>query len=165
MVELLEDGLGNLAEVWKREGFLESVERPGDGAAGGLGAGLRAFCKAEMSSGADLVADITGFDAAISDADILVTGEGRTDEQTVGGKLCAVLAAKARNAGASTILISGALHGKLDDLDGLFDAVLGAVQDVCSLEEAIERGQENLFKTARNVARILALGRGLTEVE
>ena len=62
---------------------------------------------------------------------ILVTGEGRTDEQTAGGKLCAVLAAKARKAGASTILISGALDGDLGELDGLFDAVFAAVQDVC----------------------------------
>ena len=64
-------------------------------------------------------------------ADLLVTGEGRTDEQTAGGKLCAVLAAKARSAGASTILISGSLRGDLENLSGLFDAVFAAVQDVC----------------------------------
>ena len=165
MVELLEGGLAGLAGVWQRQGFLDGFENPGDGAAGGLGAGLRAFCNAEMSSGADLVADITGFDEEIRDADILVTGEGRTDEQTADGKLCAVLAAKARNAGASTILISGALHGDLGGLDGLFDAVFAAIQDVCSLDEAIGRGRRNLFMTAKNVGRILAMGRGLTEGE
>jgi glycerate kinase len=165
MVELLEGGLGSLAEVWIGQGMLDGVESPGDGAAGGLGAGLRAFCNAEMSSGADLVADITGFDQEIRDADILLTGEGRTDEQTAGGKLCAVLAAKARQAGASTILISGALHGDLGELDGLFDAVFAAVQNVCSLEEAIERGRKNLFVTAKNVGRILAMGRDLAEAE
>jgi glycerate kinase len=165
MVELLEEGLANLAGVWQREGFLDGVESPGDGAAGGLGAGLRAFCRAEVSSGADLVAEITGFDEEIRDAAILVTGEGRTDEQTVHGKLCSVLAAKARNAGASTILISGALHGDLGELSGLFDAVFAAVQDVCTLDEAIGRGRENLSMTAKNVGRILAMGRGLTEAE
>jgi glycerate kinase len=51
MVELLEEGLSSLAKVWQREGFLEDVESPGDGAAGGLGAGLRAFCGAEFRSG------------------------------------------------------------------------------------------------------------------
>jgi glycerate kinase len=112
-----------------------------------------------------LVADITGFDEEIHDADILVTGEGRTDEQTAGGKLCAVLAAKAREAGASTILISGALDGDLGELDGLFDAVFAAVQDVCSLDEAIGRGRRNLFITAKNVGRILAMGRGLVEAK
>jgi glycerate kinase len=165
MVEVLEEGLGSLATVWKRAGYLNDVTSPGDGAAGGLGAGLRAFCGAEMSSGADLVADITGFDDEIRDAAILVTGEGRTDEQTAGGKLCAVLAGKAKNAGASTILISGALHGDLGELDSLFDAVFAAVQDVCSLEEAIERGKKNLFLTAKNIGRILGMGRGPTEAE
>jgi glycerate kinase len=165
MVELLEGGLASLGEVWVREGMLEGVENPGDGAAGGLGAGLRAFCHAEMSSGADLVADITGFDVEIQDADLLVTGEGRTDEQTADGKLCAVLAAKAKTAGASTILISGALQGDLGELDGVFDAVFAAVQDVCTLEEAIGRGRINLFVTAKNVGRILALDPGPTEAK
>ena len=165
MVGQLESGLANLAEVWVREGLVERVDSQGDGAAGGLGAGLRAFCKAEMSSGADLVAEISGFDEEIRDATILVTGEGRTDEQTAGGKLCAILAAKARKAGAGTILISGALHGELGELEDLFDAVFATVQDVCSLDEAIERGRENLMKTARNVGRTLALGQGLAGVE
>ena len=165
MVELLEKGLEGLAGVWQRQGLLDDVESPGDGAAGGLGAGLRAFCKAEMASGADLVADITGFDEEIHDAAILVTGEGRTDEQTAGGKLCAVLAAKARKAGARTLLISGALHGDLEELDSLFDAVFAAVQGVVSLEDAIGRARENLSTTAKNVGRILAMGRDLAEVE
>jgi glycerate kinase len=164
-VELLEGGLANLAEVWVREGFLADVNRPGDGAAGGLGAGLRAFCGAEMSSGADLVAEITGFDDEIRGADLLVTGEGRTDEQTAGGKLCAVLATKARNAGARTILISGACGGDLEKLNGLFDAVFAAVHEVCSLGEALERARKNLAIAARNVGRTLVLGRSLTEVK
>jgi len=165
MVELLEKGLAGIAQVWIGQGFLDDVESPGDGAAGGLGAGLRAFCGAEMSSGADLVADITGFDEAIRDADLLVTGEGRTDEQTAGGKLCAVLAAKAKAAGASTILISGALHGNLENLSGLFDAVFAAVLDVVSLDEAIALGRENLLVTARSVGQVLALGLDLSEVK
>lgn len=158
MVEKLERGLGHLGEVWKALEMLDSVDKPGDGAAGGLGAALRAFCKAEMSSGADLVAGITGFDQEIHTADILVTGEGRTDEQTDHGKLCAVLAAKARAAGAKTILISGALHGDLGGVNDLFDAVFAAVQDVCSLDEALAHGRENLAITARSVGRVLAMG-------
>jgi glycerate kinase len=165
MVEQLENGLASLAEVWVRAGLLEGVDSPGDGAAGGLGAGLRAFCNAEMSSGADLVADFTGFDEEIRDADILVTGEGRTDEQTAGGKLCAVLAAKAKEVGARTILISGTLRGDLGELSSLFDAVIATVQDGSPLDEAIERGPENLGAAARKVGRVLAQGRDLAEVK
>jgi len=165
MVELLEVGLDNLAKVWLNEGRLISVDAPGDGAAGGLGAALRAFCGAEMSSGAALVADICGFDDEIRDAGVLVTGEGRTDDQTAGGKLCAVLAAKAKAAGARTILISGALNGDLRDVDSLFDAVFAAVQDVCSLDEAIRNGRENLSRTARSVGRVLAMTQTIKETE
>jgi len=161
MVEKLESGLSHLGEVWKAHEMLGSVEHPGDGAAGGLGAALRAFCSAEMSSGADLVAGITGFDDEIRNADILVTGEGRTDGQTADGKLCAVLAARARAAGAKTILISGALHGDLGEINHLFDAVFAAVQDVCSLDEALAHSRENLATTALSVGRVLAMGRSL----
>jgi glycerate kinase len=163
MVELLDSGLASLADVWMREGLIEDVECAGDGAAGGLGAGLRAFCHAEMLSGADVVAEITGFDDEIRDADVFITGEGRTDDQTASGKLCAVLAAKARQAGAKTILISGALHGDLGELERLFDALFAAVRDVGSVDEAIASGRENLTLAARNVGRALAIGRRLRE--
>ena len=158
MVEVLELGLSHLAEVWRRAAMVATVDRPGDGAAGGLGAGLRAFCDAEISSGAGLVAEIAGVDEEIRDAAILVTGEGRTDEQTAHGKLCAVLAAKARTAGARTILISGALHRELGTVTNLFDAVFAAVQDVSTLEETIANGRDNLARTARSVGRVLAMG-------
>ena len=161
MVELLDAGLRNLAGVWISEGMLSSVEEPGDGAAGGLGAGLRAFCGAEVLSGADLVAEITGFDREIIGADILVTGEGRTDEQTADGKLCAVLATKARKAGVGTVLISGALHGDLRTVEGLFDAVFAAVRDISTLDAAIQNGREDVALAARNVGRALAMGRSL----
>ena len=165
MVELLEQGLANLSEVWIREGMLGDVARPGDGAAGGLGAGLRAFCNAEVSSGADLVAQVTGFDEAIRDAHLLVTGEGRTDEQTASGKLCAVLAAKAKDAGAKTVLISGVLQGDLSDLEDLFDAVFATVSDATPHEKAIENGRQNLARKARFVGRELAMGVSLSEAE
>jgi len=165
MVEELERGLRHLASVWMGEGFLDTVERPGDGAAGGLGAALRAFCGAEMLSGADLVADVTGFDAEIRDAHVLVTGEGRTDRQTADGKLCAVLAAKADQVGARSILISGALHGDVGGVTELFDAVFATVRDVCGLDEALAGGRENLSMTARSVGRLLAIGQELSATD
>jgi glycerate kinase len=156
MVKDLERGLAQLARVWFREGMLESVDQPGDGAAGGLGAGLRAFCGAERRSGAELVAELVGFDEAIADADVLVTGEGRTDEQTAQGKLPAVLAAKAKMVGVRTILISGAIDGDIAALDGFFDATHATVEPGRSSGEAIRRGVENLQAKAREVAMALS---------
>jgi glycerate kinase len=156
MVEELERGLGHLGAVWRSQGMLETVESPGDGAAGGLGAALRAFCNGEMSSGADLVAEITGFDKEIRTASLLVTGEGRTDDQTADGKLPAVLAAKARAAGARTILISGAVGPDLSRIEPLFDEIYATVREVNSLDEALENGRKNLEVAARSVGRKLA---------
>lgn len=155
-VEELEGGLANLADVWRREGMLDSVDLPGDGAAGGLGAGLRAFCRAELCSGAELVAEMTGFDTLIRDADFLVTGEGRTDDQTADGKLPAVLAARARAAGVRTILISGAVDRDLGGVEMLFDGIYPTIGGDVPSEEAIRNGRENLAATAREVGRMLA---------
>jgi glycerate kinase len=158
-VELLEMGLAHLAEVWRHEKMLDSVNLHGDGAAGGLGAGLRAFCGAEIEPGAALVAALTGFDDAIAEADLLVTGEGRTDVQTTtGGKLCAVLAAKARTAGVRTILLSGSIVGNPSADSQLFDASFGAVQEVSTLADALRNAPENLRRAASNIAAALATG-------
>jgi glycerate kinase len=157
-VEQLERGLEHLAEVWRREGLLDAVDRPGDGAAGGLGAGLRAFCRAELCAGAELIAEITGLDRMIRAADVLITGEGRTDAQTAGGKLPAVLAAKARRAGVTSVLVSGAIAGDLPELDELFDVRFATVGAEVRSDEAIRNGRANLAATAREVGRALASG-------
>jgi glycerate kinase len=157
MVERLEAGLSNLARVWTGTGMLDAVDEPGDGAAGGLGAGLRAFCGAEIRSGAELIAEITGFDGEIADADLLVTGEGRTDAQTTHGKLCSVLAARAAAAGARTILVSGAIAADAGPVLESFDAVFAAVQDVGGLETALCDARSNLSATAASVGRVLAM--------
>ncbi len=158
MVAELERGFEHLAAVWRREGLLDAVDHPGDGAAGGLGAGLRAFCRAELGAGAELIAEITGLDRMIRDADVLITGEGRTDAQTAGGKLPAVLAAAARQAGATSVLVSGAIVGDLPELDELFDARFATVGGDVPSAEAIRNGRANLAATARKVGRALASG-------
>jgi len=158
MVEELERGVSHLAEVWRREGLLKSVDLPGDGAAGGLGAGLRAFCRAELVSGAELVAEMTGFDDEIRDADLLVTGEGRTDAQTGDGKLPAVLAEKARAAGVSSILISGSIRGDLGALGDLFDGMYAGDEGMDSPDQAMRQARVRLGEIARTVARALAAG-------
>lgn len=156
MVAQLDAGLANLADVWIGESFLESVGRPGDGAAGGLGAALRAFCKAEICPGATLVAELTGFGQAVVGADVLITGEGRTDHQTMDGKLCWRLAELAKTAGARSILVSGAIAGTIEGLDRVFDATYATVDEICPADEAIGHGRQNLEEAARLAASDLA---------
>lgn len=155
MVETLEKNLANYASVLIREGFLNTVENPGDGAAGGLGAGLRAFCNAKVESGAQLMIKISGLEKHLEDADLLITGEGCTDAQTGGGKLCSVLAHTAREKNVPVVLVSGALKGNPEALDGLFTATYSIARGPCSLEEAIASAEENLYLAGKNIAGLL----------
>ncbi|HEY5653713.1 MAG TPA: glycerate kinase [Pontiella sp.] len=149
MVVQLDAGLENLAKVMSLD------EIPGDGAAGGLGYGLRAFCNAEIISGAELIAETVGLPAALEGADLLITGEGCTDGQTASGKLCAVLARMARERGVKTLLLSGALQGELIPFFDSFDYAFSISSGHASLEECMTHAPGNLDFTVRNIMRLL----------
>ena len=155
---VLEQGLTRLAEVWKRQNMLLS-ERPGDGAAGGLGAGLRAFCHAEPTSGARLIMKISGLERHLEGADLLITGEGCTDSQTESGKLCGEVAELAHRHHVPVLLLSGALKGAPENFSRRFDYAFststGAHADVAA---AIRAGKRDLAFTARNLARLFKRG-------
>lgn len=152
MIPVLDAGLANLQKLAGVPGA------PGDGAAGGLGYGLRAFCNAEIVSGANLIAKTVGLPAALEGADLLITGEGRTDGQTASGKLCSVLAGMARERGAKTLLLSGALQGEFDLLLETFDHAFSISSGHTSLGACIAHAPEDLAFTVRNVFRLLAEG-------
>lgn len=119
---------------------------PGGGAAGGLGAALLAL-GARMTSGTNAVLDLIGFDEALADADLLITGEGFMDEQTAHGKAPAGAASRAKKRGVPTIALVG---GRADDIDDVYaagiDLVLPIVRKPMSLAEALDphEAQANL---------------------
>ena len=155
----LEQALTQLAEVWKKQGMLDSTDNPGDGAAGGLGAGLRAFCRAELTSGARLVIQASGLETHLYDADLVITGEGCTDSQTDAGKLCAEVAAAAHAYGVPVLLLSGALKGDPAQFNRTFDYAFSTSTGAhANLAEAIKAGRRDLAFTARNLARIFKKG-------
>lgn len=153
MVEQLDAGLANLFEVCGGDGA------PGDGAAGGLGYALRVFCNAEIVPGAGLVAEAVGLTEALEGADLLITGEGRTDGQTAAGKLCAVLAELAREREVRTLLLSGALHGDLDAVLERFDYAFSISSGHASLAECIAGAPVDLGFSIRNIIRLLCAGK------
>lgn len=152
IVKQLDAGLDTLCNV------LGMNEAPGDGAAGGLGYGLRAFCTARIVPGAQLIAETVGLPAAFEGADLLITGEGRTDGQTASGKLCSVLAGLARERGVKSLLLSGALQGELDAFLDIFDYAFSISAGHASLGECIAHAPEDLVFTMRNIVRLLAVG-------
>jgi glycerate kinase len=153
MVEKLEAGLSNLFSVIKSKGIITS-EQTGDGAAGGLGFGLRTFCNATIESGAKLLIEITNLKKHLSNCDLLITGEGCTDGQTSGGKLCSVIAEIGRESNVPVVLLSGALKGDLQQINLMFDGAFSISIAPESLEEAIANGKAHLYFTAQSIAEM-----------
>ena len=156
MVAALESGLSHFAEVCAKCGIVSDCRHKGDGAAGGMGFALRAFLNAEMCSGAALIAEKVGLEDVIKHADVVITGEGRTDRQTLFGKLPAFVADLAAKHSVPTILCSGAVEDKAE-LQSRFYAVFDTVPAVVSLDSALENARENLSDTAASIVRLLKL--------
>lgn len=149
MVRELEAGLAHWAGIC---GGLPDL--PGGGAAGGVGFMLRNILKAEIRSGAELVISYAGVEQALEDADLLITGEGCSDEQTICGKLPAVIAACAAKRGVPAVLCSGALKGETGALEKVFSGVFSISNGAITLEEALRNSAENLRLTGANLAAL-----------
>lgn len=107
-VETLDAALANYSRVLHKQLDVDVADLPGAGAAGGLAAGLIAFLGATVASGFDLVSDATGLLSRLEEADIIVTGEGRFDSQSVQGKTTGRLLELAANHGKPAMVFAGA---------------------------------------------------------
>lgn len=157
-IPLLDAGLARLGQAWIRAGLAEDTDHSGDGAAGGLGAALRICLGASLESGALLVMQYTGMMEALHHADLVITGEGRTDSQTTRGKLCAVVSRVCREAGVPVALLSGALVGELEQFLELFQYALSISCGEESLDAMIKNGRRDLKFAAANLVRAILLG-------
>lgn len=106
-LELLERGLEHWAEVVERELGKKVAAVPGAGAAGGLGAAFAAFLDAPPRLGAGWLLDAIGFDDALAEADVVVTGEGKWDEQSTMGKVTGTVVERAVAAGVPVLVVAG----------------------------------------------------------
>ena len=109
MVERLDAGLAHLAAVIERDLGKSVREMPGAGAAGGMGAGCVAFLHAELRSGIEAVLDMVDFDAKLQGADLVITGEGRIDSQSVHGKVISGIASRTKPRGVPLVAIVGSI--------------------------------------------------------
>ena len=133
---------------------------PGSGAAGGLGFALRTFLNAELQSGIALVITQTGLETAMKEADLVVTGEGRLDAQTVMGKVPVGIANTAKANGIPVIAFCGCTGEGADTCNqhGI-DAFFPILQKITSAEEAMrsETAKKNLADTAEQVFRLIQI--------
>jgi len=153
-LEVIEEALARLADVVAQDLGCDFREAVGAGAAGGLGFGLMSFCGANIQPGFDLVAEMLDLGAAIQGADVVITGEGSLDEQTLEGKAPAGVARLARRMGKSVFAIVGRATRNPAVLD-VFDGVHALVAAEITSEEAMSRTKELLRERARELGRTL----------
>lgn len=136
-VEELERCLARYADVVERDLGVDVRGLPGGGAAGGLGAGLVAFCNATLRPGVEIVLDALDFDGRVRGADLVVTGEGMIDGQSARGKTPVGVARAAKRAGVRVIAVAGQRGMDAEQVlaEGI-DEIIALAPDMCSIEEA-----------------------------
>jgi glycerate kinase len=156
MVKVLDENLAHFAEKIASYTGKQINDLEGSGAAGGLGGGLVAFLSAKLKKGVEIVLDAVKLEEKVKNADLIITGEGKIDAQTIYGKTPIGVARIAKKYDVPVIGLGGAVgddhHAVLDHgIDAIFSIVNGAI----SLEEALQKGQKNLTLTSKNVAKLL----------
>ena len=128
---------------------------PGAGAAGGMGAALSLFLGAELKSGVETVLDLIKFNELIKDADLIITGEGRTDAQSVHGKVLQGVGARCKKYGVPALALSGSLGEGADEIfqEGICSAIT-TVSAPMTLEAAIADAEDLYYEAALRLFRL-----------
>jgi glycerate 2-kinase len=153
-IPILEEALTQLADVVTKEFGSDFRDQPGAGAAGGLGFGLMSFCGADVRPGFDVVAESVGLESRIKEVDIVITGEGSLDRQTLEGKTAAGVARLARKFDKPVFAMVGRATNDRD-VRGLFDGVYALARPGMSEAENMKRARELLRLSARALAKNL----------
>ncbi|MEH0887705.1 glycerate kinase [Enterobacter sp. UNJFSC 003] len=162
MIVTLDSGLAHYAQIIARDLDIDVINLAGGGAAGGMGAGLYAFCGARLRQGIEIVTDALHLAEQVADADLVITGEGRIDSQTIHGKVPVGVAKVAKRFNKPVIGIAGSLTADVGVVhEHGIDAVFSVIYTICSLEDALANARENVQKAARNIAAALKVGQGM----
>lgn len=161
MVARLDAGLRHLGQVAARCLGRDFSHLPGAGAAGGLGFGMAAFCGARLRMGIDVVLDTLGFDKRLPSADLVFTGEGKIDFQSLRGKVVSGVCGRAKRAGVPVIAVVGQIGSGFEPMyDQGLSAVFSVNRAAQPFSESRHHARENLALAMENIARTLALRPG-----
>jgi glycerate kinase len=153
-IDILEGALAKLADVVSKEFGVDYRDEPGAGAAGGLGFGLMSFCGAKIRPGFEVVAEAADLESKMENFDLVITGEGSLDRQTLQGKTAAGIARLARKLGKSVFAVAGRTDGDRRVRE-LFDGVYVLGQPGMSANEKMKRSAELLREKAQELAKSL----------
>jgi len=164
MVPELEAALTHYAQVLMRDLKQDVADRPGAGAAGGLGAGLMAFLGAQARMGIAVVLEAVDFETYLETADLVITGEGRIDAQTTYGKTLTGVGRLARRHGVPVVALAGAVQEEGDRLAEIgINAAISIIPGPMSEGEALARASLLVQDAAEKVMRLILTGREVGE--
>lgn len=158
MVKELDTALAHFAEIVERDCGKKIQDQPGAGAAGGMGGGLLLLPNVQLKAGVQIVLDNLKLAEQVKEADLVITGEGRMDAQSILGKTPIGVARMAKQFNKPVIAIVGCLR---EDYEVVYehgiDAVFSIIRNLGDLPTILKQGEQNLISTAQNVARLLSL--------
>lgn len=159
-VQALDQALGHFADLCAQLLGDDVREFPGCGAAGGMGFAAKAFMGAQFRPGVEVVAELAGLDALVQGADLVITGEGRFDAQTLRGKTPVGVARVAKRHGVPVVVLAGTLGEGYQQLyaHGI-DAAFALASGPMSLEQACAQAAQLLQARATDVARLWQVAR------
>jgi len=154
-VELLDHALGHFADHCAQALGRDVRDFPGCGAAGGMGFAAKAFLDAQFRPGIEVVAELAGLEAAVQGADLVITGEGRFDAQTLRGKTPFGVARVAKRHGVPVVVVAGTLGEGYQELYGHgIDAAFAITSGPITLQEACANAAELLAARAGDILRL-----------
>lgn len=160
MIDKMDKWLGAYAELAGKTFPQADPEKPGTGAAGGLGFAFLTFTNSVLESGIQIILEETRLEDYVKDADVVVTGEGRLDGQTAMGKASVGVASLAKKYGKTVVAFSGSVtRDAVKCNEKGIDAFFPVVRGISTLEEAMEpeTAGQNLSDTAEQVFRLINL--------
>lgn len=160
----LEAGMQNYKMQILKHTQIDVDQIPGSGAAGGLGAALVSFLGAELKPGIELILDLVGFDQLIDDADLVITGEGRIDEQTVYGKVPTGIAKRCLDKPVKVIAIAGAEGNEAKRVyEYGIDVILSTVTQCMDDQTLLATAESRLDAAVDTLCRMLKIGISLNK--
>ena len=158
MVKLLDEGLAHLAKIIKRDLHIEVKDIKGAGAAGGLGAGSIAFLQSKLTKGIDVVLDTINFDELVSKADIVFTGEGKFDSQSLHGKVIMGVANRSQKYKTPVIVVTGAIGENIQEAYNKgITAIFSINKEPMEFSKSALKSKENMILTMENILRLLKI--------
>lgn len=158
MVKSLDEGLAHLAKVIKRDLHIEVKDIKGAGAAGGLGAGSIAFLQSKLTKGIDVILDTINFDELVSKADIVFTGEGKFDSQSLHGKVVMGVANRSQKYKTPVIVVTGAIGENIQEAYNKgITAIFSINKEPMEFSKSALKSKENMVLTMENILRLLKI--------